>query len=127
MDYITMIFDLKNSRKLDNRDEIQYKLIDAIKQCNHQYSHIIQSPFLITIGDEWEGLLKPNQPYESIIEFFHHTLPDGIKFYTAVGIGSVTVHNYELTVNQLDGPSFYLAREAMEYAKLKNHDLVVLK
>ena len=43
-----------------------------------------------------------------------------------IGIGEVTVYNFELTVNQLDGPSYYLAREAINYCKKHKHSLVML-
>ena len=56
MNYIVLIFDLKNSRHLSNRYEIQMKLIDAIKKCNLQFHDKIASEFLITIGNEWEGM-----------------------------------------------------------------------
>lgn len=126
MNYITIIFDIKKSRKLANRNEIQHILINALKKCNEDFKDIIASPFIITLGDEWQGLLKEDSNYNLIIDFFHKTLPSYISFYTGVGIGEITVYNFELTVNQLDGPSYYLAREAINYAKKHNHQLVVL-
>lgn len=126
MNYITMIFDIKNSRKLNNRNEVQISLINALKKCNEDFKDVIVSPFIITLGDEWQGLLKENCNYNLIINFFHKTLPDYIQFYTGIGIGEVSVYNFELTVNQLDGPSYYLAREAINYCKKHKHNLVIL-
>ncbi|SHJ28868.1 SatD family (SatD) [Clostridium cavendishii DSM 21758] len=125
MNYITMIFDIKHSRNLLNRNEIQENLIKVIKKCNQLFSDIILSPFLITLGDEWQGLLKGDSDYNEVIKFFKNNLPSDINFYTGVGIGSITINNFELTVNQLDGPSFHLARKAIKYAKRNNCDLVI--
>lgn len=127
MNYITMICDIKNSRSLSNRDEIQTHLIQTIRRCNEIFQSEIACPFLITMGDEWEGLLKPNTNYTKVISFFQENLPKEVVFYTGIGIGDITVHNYELTVNQLDGPAFYLARDAITYAKEGNYRLVVLQ
>ena len=126
MNYMTIIFDIKNYRKLTNRNEVQSILIESLKQCNEDFKETIVSPFIITLGDEWQGLLKKDSDYSSIINFFRNTLPNYLEFYTGIGIGDVTVYNFELTVNQLDGPSYYLAREAINYCKKHKHSLVVL-
>ncbi|WP_315110086.1 SatD family protein [Clostridium intestinale] len=126
MNFITMVCDLKNSRTLSNRDEIQYILIDTLKKCNLTFKPYIVSPFIITLGDEWQGLLKENTPYLDIINFFKSELPDYIDFYTGLGIGDISINNYELTVNQLDGPSFHLARKAIKYAKKNQCSLAIL-
>nr|WP_307991584.1 SatD family protein [uncultured Niameybacter sp.] len=126
MEYLTMICDLKNSRQIKNREALQYKLIELLKTANEKYKDYLVASFIITLGDEWQGLLKMDAPYEEIISFFKQGLPEDINFYTGIGIGSITIHNFELTVNQLDGPSFYLAREAIVYAKRLGHRLVIL-
>jgi len=124
LEYMTIICDLKRSRKLINREKIQYRLIDMLKAANILFSHSIVAPFIITIGDEWEGLLRYNSDYSRILQFFHRQLGE-IDFYCGIGIGPVSIRNFELTVNQLDGPSFYLAREAIKQAKRFNKALVI--
>ncbi len=125
MNYCTVICDIKASRQMDNREEIQYKIIDMLKKANEIFKDIIISPFLITLGDEWQGLLSYPCDYERVINFFKVSIPN-INFYTGIGIGDVEIHNFELTVNQLDGPSFYRAREALLYAKKNNLPRVIL-
>lgn len=126
MIYLVMIFDIKDSKQLPDREAVQYKLIDTIKEVNKEYSSIIASDFIITIGDEWQGLLKYPCNYQNIIEFFNKKL-NHLNIYCGIGIGVITIHNFELTVNQLDGPAFHLARNAIKIAKEKNISLVVLK
>lgn len=127
MVYITMIFDIKDSRHLANRYEVQLKLIEAIKKCNHTFQDMIASDFLITVGDEWEGLLKPESEYRQVIRFFQDNLPEDISFYTGIGIGDIYINDFELTVNQLDGPSFYMARDALKLAKKRNYKTVLIE
>lgn len=126
MKYITMTCDIKNSRMISDREFIQIKLIEMLKSCNLKFEEYILSPFLITLGDEWQGLLKENSPILDIIHFFKSNLPSTIDFYTGIGIGDITIHNFELTVNQLDGPSFYLARKALKYAKKNKCNISIL-
>lgn len=125
--FVTIICDIKNSRLLENRHDFQLYLIDVLKECNTLFKDYIVAPFIITLGDEWQGLLKENSPYLEILDFFKSKLPSNVKFYTGIGIGEITIHNFELTVNQLDGPSFHLARKAIKYAKRNQCSLVVIQ
>lgn len=126
MEYLTMVCDIKKSREIENRQELQYKIIDMLKEANKKYKELIVSSFLITLGDEWQGLLKYPSPYESIIEFFNNKLED-VEFYCGIGIGDISIHDFELTVNQLDGPSFHKARKALSIAKDLNYSMVLIK
>ncbi len=126
MQYLTMICDIKNSKQLKDREAIQYKLIDTLKKANEKFASSIVSPFLIVLGDEWQGLLNYPCDYAAILNYFHENL-DNIDFYCGIGVGEVTIHNFELTVNQLDGPSFYKARKAIEIAKRHNYSVVYIE
>lgn len=126
MNYITLICDIKSSRNIKDREKIQLLLISTLKKCNEQFKKYIVSDFIITLGDEWQGLLEENTPVNDIINFFHNELPKTLDFYVAIGIGEITIHDFELTVNQLDGPSFHLARKAMKYAKKNNCSVALL-
>ena len=126
MNYITLICDIKSSRNIKEREKIQLLLISTLKKCNEKFKKYIVSDFIITLGDEWQGLLEENTPVNDIINFFHNELPQTLDFYVAIGIGEITIHDFELTVNQLDGPSFHLARKAMKYAKKNNCSVVLL-
>ncbi|MBC8061027.1 MAG: hypothetical protein H7Y18_10195 [Clostridiaceae bacterium] len=124
MEYLTMICDLKKSRSLPNREQVQYQLIDMLKETNLIFASSIVVPFIITLGDEWEGLLKHDCNYMEILDFFHKKL-GVIDFYCGIGIGPVSITNFQLTVNQLVGPSFYLARDAIFETKKLNKSLIL--
>lgn len=124
--YLTMICDIKNSKQLKNRETVQYKLIETLKAANSMYKAEIASPFLITLGDEWQGLLRYPCNYPVILDFFRKSLDD-VDFYCGIGVGEVSIHNFELTVNQLDGPSFYKARDAIKIAKQNNYSIVYIQ
>lgn len=126
MDYLTMICDIKNSRKLENREEVQYRIIDMLKSANQKFASYIAAPFIITVGDEWQGLLKDTQKYNTILSYFHECLRE-VDFYCGIGIGDIVIHNFELTVNQLDGPSFHKARKAIKLAKRLQCSLLLIQ
>lgn len=126
MEYLTMICDIKKSRDIKNREELQHRIIEMLKEANKEYNELIVSSFLITLGDEWQGLLRYPSSYETIIDFFNNRLSE-IEFYCGIGIGDITIHDFELTVNQLDGPSFHKARKALSLAKQFNYSTVLIK
>lgn len=126
MEYLTMICDIKNSKKLKNREAVQYKLIETLKNVNSSFKSYIASPFLITLGDEWQGLLKYPCDYLAILNYFKKNLEE-INFYCGIGVGEIAIHNFELTVNQLDGSSFYKARKAIKIAKQHNYSIVYIQ
>lgn len=126
MDFMTIICDIKNSSFLENREEVQYKLIEMLKDTNNRFLASIAVPFIITVGDEWQGLLNYPCDYLDILDYFHKTMGT-IDFYCGLGVGPVTVHNFELTVNQLDGPSFHKARRAIRLAKRFDYSFVMIQ
>ncbi len=126
MQYLTMICDIKNSKQLKDRETVQYKLIDTLKGVNEVFKSSIACPFLITLGDEWQGLLNFPCDYPAVLSYMQKNL-GGIIFYCGIGVGEVSIHNFELTVNQLDGPSFYKARKAVKVAKQHNYSLVYIQ
>jgi len=77
------------------------------------------------MGDEWQGLLTFHGDYRPLLDFFRERLP-GLEFYTGIGVGGVTVHDFKLAVNQLDGPAFHKARTAIDTAKRGKFSLVYI-
>lgn len=125
MEYMTMICDVRNSRGVQDREGLQYRIIAMLKEANDIFKDFLEVPFIITIGDEWEGLLKVDADYKKILSFFITKL-SGLEFYCGIGIGQIAIHNFELTVNQLDGPSFHAARSAIKVAKELGYSLVLI-
>lgn len=124
-EYCAIVFDLKNSRGLANRSQVQRVLIESIKQYNDQFADEIVAPFLVILGDEWQGLLRRHADYQHPIDFFQSALQ--LPFYVGVGVGECTVFSEELTVNQLDGPAFYKARQALKFAKHHGYTKVYIE
>ena len=118
--YKALIFDIKDSRKIQNREELQKKLLQLIEDCNTIFKEYIVSPFCITCGDEWEGLLVKDAPDLDIKNFFKKRLPSNISFYFGVGIGDISIKNFSLPTNCLDGEAFIRARAELNKAKNNN-------
>lgn len=116
MQYYAIIGDIKRSKKIENRCEIQEKLKKILDNVNSIYNNDISAKFLITLGDEFQGLLEITAPILEIIKYIQREIyPIELRF--GVGIGNVpTLIDYEAAIGA-DGPAFYAAREMIEFLR----------
>ena len=56
--YIAVIGDVIRSRDVKDREALQQNLRLAIERVNNTYGETIAAGFVLTIGDEFQGLLK---------------------------------------------------------------------
>lgn len=112
--YLAMIGDLVASRehKRAERYAIQEKLEHVLHDINQTYRREIVSSFLITLGNEFQGLLKKPDHLFEICERIITALQDQtVRF----GLGCGEIHT---KINQqsigADGPAFHNARDALD-------------
>lgn len=114
--YLAIIGDIKQSKKIEDRGYFQTKLKEVLKQINKIYNEEIASDFTITLGDEFQGLLKNGNRIMDIIHYIRNEVyPVEIRF--ALGIGTITTEiNPRMAIGS-DGPGYYMARESMNFLK----------
>lgn len=114
--YIAIIGDIKNSREIGHKGEVQNKLNSVLKVINEKYNSMIAAKFMITLGDEFQGLLLEGVNVVDIIEEIQMRMfPQQIRF--GIGIGRITTDiNPDMAIGA-DGPGYYNARMAIEYVK----------
>ncbi|MFA6939964.1 MAG: SatD family protein [Clostridiaceae bacterium] len=114
--YIAIIGDIKESRKIKDRKGTQDKLLEVLNEINEKYEKDISSKFMITLGDEFQGLLCNGTNVISIIfDIERKMFPVKIRF--GVGIGEITTDiNSEMAIGA-DGPGYYKARDSIKYLK----------
>ena len=85
---------------------------------NSIYNNDISAKFLITLGDEFQGLLEITAPILEIIKYIQREIYP-IKLRFGVGIGNVsTLINHEAAIGiGADGPAFYAASEMIEFLR----------
>jgi hypothetical protein len=114
--YIAIIGDIKNSRKIDNRKEVQTKLNGVLDEINQTYCEEIAAGFLITLGDEFQGLLLNGKSVMKMIQKIEKSMYP-IELRYGIGIGTITTDiNAEMALGA-DGPAFYKARNAIDCLK----------
>jgi hypothetical protein len=110
--YIAIIGDVKSSKTLNNRNEVQEKLKKTLNDVNSLYSENIAAKFLITLGDEFQGLLFYTEKIVKIIKYIQREMyPVKIRF--GVGIGEISTKINKDAAIGADGPAFYAARNTI--------------
>ena len=114
--YVAIIGDMKGSKKIENRNDVQEKLKKILGKINVKYGQDISAKFTITLGDEFQGLLCNGKNVLNIVEEIQRKMyPVEIRF--GIGVGAITTEiNPELAIGA-DGPSYHRARNAIEFLK----------
>ena len=102
--HIAIIGDIKDSRKIANRSEVQSRLKMVLDGINHGYDDDIASKFIITLGDEFQGLLCEGSNTMKIISEIEMKMhPIRLRF--GVGIGEITTEiDKEMALGENDVP-----------------------
>lgn len=117
--YIAIIGDIISSKKLEDREEVQEKLNIILDEINNKYDNYIESKFLITLGDEFQGLLlNPVKLFEIIDTIKFKMYPVKIRF--GIGIGSINTKINRSMALGADGPCYHYARDVIEELKMLN-------
>ena len=124
-EYTVIISDIIGSRKLNDyeRHEWQLFLKSAIVQVNESFASQIEAPFMITKGDEFQGVLKKlSSVHQVIMKFEKLIFPLTLRF--GVGHGSIQKMGSNIPI-EMDGPAFHKAQAAINRAKKKKQTVVV--
>lgn len=117
---VAIIGDIKKSRSLEKRKEVQEHLKKTLYEINKKYENDITAKFLVTLGDEFQGLLSNGKNVLKIIEEIRIQLHP-VKLRFGIGIGQITTDiNTEMALGA-DGPGYYHARAAITLLKDKEN------
>lgn len=113
MKYVAIIGDIKDSKKLDNRSEIQEKLSCTLQNVNRLYNNDISAKFIITLGDEFQGLLEKFDHIFDIVKYIQREMYP-VKLRFGIGIGEITTDIVHEAAIGADGPAYYAARKVID-------------
>ncbi|WP_338102758.1 SatD family protein [Methanolapillus millepedarum] len=117
--YFAIIGDIISSKKITDRNKIQKELKDVMAGINRQYADEIASDFVITLGDEFQGLLKSATLLLEILDRIKFELePIEIRF--GIGIGRIETEINRKSSVGADGPAYWCARRAINIIHSNN-------
>ncbi|MCL6614031.1 MAG: SatD family protein [Firmicutes bacterium] len=114
--YAAIKGDLIASRRQADRQSVQNNLLAAVEEANEKFARLIVAKFVVTHGDEFQGLLDIAGAAHlmAVYEFFAVRLHP-VRHRLALGVGEVATALQPLAI-AMDGPAWHLAKSALDEA-----------
>lgn len=117
--YIAVKLDVVRSRRIAERSDFQERLLAVVEDVNTRYTGAVAARFVVTHGDEVQGLLHAESAGGAalidVVEEFSDALSPQI-LRTGVGLGTLSTR-LQPTAIGMDGPAWHRAKEAIDRAK----------
>ena len=118
--YIALIGDLIDSKKIKERESFQESLKETFININKEYKSTIASNFTLTIGDEFQALLKVDGKLMQLLDSLYIQIP--ADFRLGLGYGEITTKIDPSLSIGADGEAFWKARDAIKYVYTNNYN-----
>lgn len=117
--YLALIADVIDSKMVEERFDLQKQLEKTLQTMNELFGEFLASSFTLTLGDEFQALLKADAPVFQIIDTLRSELtPTQLRF--GIGLGEILTDIDPLQSIGADGPAYWNARAAINLVHQKN-------
>ena len=117
--YLALIADVIDSKMVQERFDLQKQLEKALQTMNELFGEFLASNFTLTLGDEFQALLKVDAPVFQMIDTLRSELtPTQLRF--GIGLGEIVTDIDPLQSIGADGPAYWNARAAINLVHQKN-------
>ena len=117
--YLALIADVIDSKMVQERFNLQKQLEKTLRKMNELFGDYLASCFTLTLGDEFQALLKVDAPVFQIIDTLRSELtPTQLRF--GIGLGEIVTAIDPLQSVGADGPAYWNARAAINFVHQKN-------
>ena len=117
--YLALIADVIDSKMVQERFDLQKQLEITLQKMNGLFADYLASCFTLTLGDEFQALLKVDAPVFQIIDTLRSELtPTQLRF--GIGLGEIVTAIDPLQSVGADGPAYWNARAAINFVHQKN-------
>ena len=117
--YLALIADVIDSKMVQERFNLQKQLEKTLRKMNELFGDYLASCFTLTLGDEFQALLKVDAPVFQIIDTLRSELtPTQLRF--GIGLGEIVTDIDPLQSIGADGPAYWNARAAINLVHQKN-------
>ena len=117
--YLALIADVIDSKMVQERLDLQKQVEKTLQKINELFKDCLASAFTLTLGDEFQALLKVDAPIFQIIDTLRSELkPTQLRF--GIGLGEIVTAIDPLQSVGADGPAYWNARGAINFVHQKN-------
>lgn len=112
MRYAAVMFDIIESRRYNDRYDVQNILMESISYLNWVYRYAIKKEVVSSAGDEFQGLFMDLQTAFLYIRKLQLIIYP-IKIRCGIGYGEIKYDKEKWTSSAIDGEAYYLCRDAI--------------
>lgn len=114
---IALIADMVKSRDVPRiqRPNVQSSFTEFVAGLNQKYRHALVARFVVTLGDEFQGLLSDARVLPDLLWDMHYKF-DMRQLRVGIGFGTIDTPIGKNAIN-VDGPALHHARNAIDIAK----------
>lgn len=117
--YVAIKIDIRHSRASKDRALLQTRLFSVADALNSDYEHAIQARFVVTHGDEIQGMLK-NAGAPCTFRIMERAIDGVYPWEPRFGIGfGELMTPVQATAIGMDGPAWYRASEGLDMSKTR--------
>ena len=117
--YLALLADVIDSKMVQERFDLQKQVEKTLQKMNELFGDYMVSRFTLTLGDEFQALLKVDAPIFQIIDTLRSELtPTQLRF--GIGLGEIVTAIDPLQSVGADGPAYWNARAAINFVHQKN-------
>ena len=117
--YSVINMDIMNSRNIKDRESIQNTIKVYLNSISQNYQSILVAPITMTLGDEWQIVLRDiSESYNIFKEIQLFLKEHDIKCYGGLGIGSINT-SISYDTREMDGEAFILYFLKLGFIPLK--------
>lgn len=124
--YAALIFDIVDSRKIDNRMIVQEIIKKIVNYLNNYYKEYIKKDVICGAGDEFQGLFKSiSSAFSFARKLQLYIYP--IKIRCGIGYGTLKYYVEDWMSTEIDGEAYYNARDAIKSIPDKGTNVIFIK
>lgn len=114
---VALIADMVKSRDVPRarRPDVQRSFSEFIDTLNHTYKNALVARFVVTLGDEFQGLLSDARVLPALLWDMHYEFHIR-QLRVGIGFGTIDTSIGRNAIN-IDGPALHHARNAIDIAK----------
>ena len=117
--YLALIADVIDSKMVQERFDLQKQVEKTLQKMNELFGDYMVSRFTLTLGDEFQALLKVDAPIFQIIDTLRSELTS-TQLRFGIGLGEIVTAIDPLQSVGADGPAYWNARAAINFVHQKN-------
>ena len=122
MNFCVVTADVRRSREIADRRALQETILHLLEEVNGQQKERLVVPFSITLGDEWQGVLRDVAAGFAVAHRFVEELHP-FRLSVGVGFGGIDTEIFPRSA-EMDGQAFHRSRAALDRAKARGQDVL---